>query len=44
MVTDVVPLLVLVTRILDDLGIRYVVGGSLAADSMESCGRRTTST
>ena len=31
MVTDVVPLLVLVTRILDDLDIRYLVGGSLAS-------------
>lgn len=31
MVTDVVPLLVLVTGILDDLDIRYVVGGSLAS-------------
>jgi hypothetical protein len=30
-VTDVVPLLVLVTRILDDLDVRYVVGGSLAS-------------
>jgi len=30
-VTDVVPLLVLVTGILDDLNIRYVVGGSLAS-------------
>ncbi len=31
MVTDVIPLLLRVTRILDDLGVRYVVGGSLAS-------------
>ncbi len=31
MVTDVVPLLILVTRILDKLDIRYLVGGSLAS-------------
>ena len=31
MVTDVVPLLVLVTGILDELDVRYVVGGSLAS-------------
>lgn len=31
MVTDVVPLLLLVTGILDELGIPYVVGGSLAS-------------
>ena len=31
MVTDVIPLLLLVTRILDAQAIRYVVGGSLAS-------------
>ena len=31
MVTDVIPLLLLVTKILDELDIRYAVGGSLAS-------------
>ena len=31
MVTDVIPLLLLVTRLLDSLGLSYAVGGSLAS-------------
>ena len=31
MVTDVIPLLRIVTRILEEVGLRYVIGGSLAS-------------